>query len=235
MVRNYSNLSAEEKNNLWKKCGIGDSEARAALIELNYGLVGSIAKRLCTEKEGCEELFQSGVMGLIECIDRYDIKKGASFASYAVPYIWGEMVRCIEKQKGQKHWEKGMLSFKKIQEIKDIFFAENLREPTYEELAEVLDVSTETVIAAMEENVFFSTDAEIADISAEKAFLSVENKIYIEELLDSISEKHRSIIQEHFFNAKTQQEISKKLQISQGRVSRLEREALLSLKKQTQW
>ena len=82
----------EEKKLLQKKCS-GDNGAREILIQSNIGLVVSIAVKYLDEKVVLDDLVQSGVIGLITAIDRYDISIGSKLSTYAVPFIRAEIAR----------------------------------------------------------------------------------------------------------------------------------------------
>ena len=73
----------------------GDKEAKERMISENLGLVHSIAKRF--ENRGCdrEELFQTGCIGLIKAIEKFDLSLQLAFSTYAVPMIMGEIRRFL--------------------------------------------------------------------------------------------------------------------------------------------
>ena len=75
-----------------------DEESKAAyekLVELNMGLVKSIAMRVLNRGIEFEDLLQIGTLGLIKAIEGFDINRECSFSTYALPVITGEIKRQI--------------------------------------------------------------------------------------------------------------------------------------------
>lgn len=71
------------------------TELRSALIETNLVLVDHLARSLRVRSEPLEDLRQSGVIGLIKAVDRFDPAQGCEFSTYATPVILGEMRRHV--------------------------------------------------------------------------------------------------------------------------------------------
>ncbi|MEM9538349.1 MAG: sigma-70 family RNA polymerase sigma factor [Cyanobacteria bacterium P01_E01_bin.42] len=71
-------------------------DLRNELIELNSGLVRKVAHQLCRQcHEPYEDLEQTGYLGLIRAIERFDPKQGRAFSSFALPYIRGEILHYL--------------------------------------------------------------------------------------------------------------------------------------------
>lgn len=71
-------------------------KVRNELIELNSGLVRKVAHQLCRQcREPYEDLEQTGYLGLIRAIERFDPKQGRAFSSFALPYIRGEILHYL--------------------------------------------------------------------------------------------------------------------------------------------
>lgn len=73
----------------------GDEDACAALVELNTGLVRSLAMRFAGRGVEMEDLLQLGSMGLFKAARSFDPEKGCAFSTYAVPLILGEIRRYL--------------------------------------------------------------------------------------------------------------------------------------------
>ena len=73
----------------------GDKEARELLIEKNLGLVHHIVKRFLGRGYEAEDLFQTGTIGLMKAIDKFDLSYDVKFSTYAVPMIAGEIKRFL--------------------------------------------------------------------------------------------------------------------------------------------
>lgn len=85
---------------LFKKYLNGNISVRNEIVKNNLPLVKMIVKRYVKVTYlSFDDLFQEGVLYLIEAIDRYDINKGFKFSTYAVPYIEGKLKKYISKNK----------------------------------------------------------------------------------------------------------------------------------------
>ena len=73
----------------------GDETAKSIIIKENSGLIWSIVRRF--RERGCEaeDLFQIGSIGLLKCIDKFDLNYNVEFSTYAVPMITGEIKRFL--------------------------------------------------------------------------------------------------------------------------------------------
>src|SRR5438128_9167922 len=71
----------------------GDLSAREQLIEQYMSLVRSLARRYAYRGEQLDDLVQSGAIGLIKAIDRFDVNRGVELGAYATPTIIGEIKR----------------------------------------------------------------------------------------------------------------------------------------------
>ena len=82
--------SAKEEREYLKRCRAGDKDARNALIERNLRLVAYIAKKYASMDRDMEDLISIGTIGLIKAVDSFDESKGIRLASYAS--------RCVENE-----------------------------------------------------------------------------------------------------------------------------------------
>ncbi|MBQ4509892.1 MAG: sigma-70 family RNA polymerase sigma factor, partial [Clostridia bacterium] len=73
----------------------GDEDATSKLMEINLGLVRSIALRFRDRGVEYEDLIQIGSIGMLKAIRSFDLDKGTVFSTYAVPLIIGEIKRFI--------------------------------------------------------------------------------------------------------------------------------------------
>ena len=78
-------LKNAEKEELFKRIGDGDDEARKEYINGNLRLVLSVIKRFHSSNENVDDLFQIGCIGLIKAIDNFDSSLNVKFSTYAVP------------------------------------------------------------------------------------------------------------------------------------------------------
>ena len=190
----------------------GDMEVQAGLVAENLNLVRSVVQRFGSRGEEWEDLFQTGCIGLIKAIQRFDCTRAVRFSTYAVPMM------------EQALWDK----------LK--------REPTVQEIARELCVAPADIAEAMESQRCVSSLDEPQGMSDDAVTLlemissdtvrpdDVE-RLFLSEQLAMMSWRDREILTMRFWRDKTQQEVARRLGISQVQVSRLEKKAILFLRK----
>lgn len=237
-------LSNEEKQELLIKIKNGDEEARQTFINGNLKLVLSVIKRFANRNENADDLFQVGCVGLIKAIDNFDLAQGVLFSTYAVPMIIGEIRRYL-RDNNTIRVSRSLrdVAYKALQIKERILNIEN-REATIEEVAKELEISKEELayaLDAIQEPV--SLYEPIYNDGADALFIVdqvgdeknidenwVEN-IAINESLKRLRNREKMIIKKRFFDGKTQMEVAAEIGISQAQVSRLEKTALMHMKK----
>ncbi|MBQ9744719.1 MAG: RNA polymerase sporulation sigma factor SigG [Clostridia bacterium] len=238
-------ISDKEKKELLIKSKNGDIKARKELIEGNLRLVLSIVQRFSSRNENMDDLFQIGCIGLVKAIDNFNILLDVKFSTYAVPMIIGEIKRFLRDYNMIRVSRSVRdLAYKALQ-VKENLTSEWDREPTVEEIANELKEKKEDVVCALEaitepvslydpvysdsEDSIYVID-QLRDSSAdEEAWIE---DIAIKEAIKKLNEREKKIINMRFYAGKTQSEIANEIGISQAQVSRLEKTALQSIKKQ---
>ncbi|MBQ8392605.1 MAG: RNA polymerase sporulation sigma factor SigG [Clostridia bacterium] len=238
-------ISDKEKKELLIKSKNGDMKARKELIEGNLRLVLSIVQRFSSKNENMDDLFQIGCIGLVKAIDNFNILLDVKFSTYAVPMIIGEIKRFLRDYNMIRVSRSVRdLAYKALQ-VKETLTCEWDREPTVEEIANELKEKKEDVVCALEaitepvslydpvysdsEDSIYVID-QLRDSSAdEEAWIE---DIAIKEAIKKLNEREKKIINMRFYAGKTQSEIANEIGISQAQVSRLEKTALQSIKKQ---
>ncbi len=233
-----------ETINLINLSQTGDKAARDRLVTENIGLVWSIVRRFMGRGHESEDLFQIGVIGLIKAIDKFDTGYDVKFSTYAVPMITGEIKRFLRDDGMIKVSRSLKEAAMKIKVAKEQFENKQGREPTVEEIGELLGMSAEDVAVALDA----CTDIESlyktiyqGDGNAIYLIDKVEqreddtenmmNQLTVDRLISTLNEKEQTIIKMRYYQEKTQTEIAELLGISQVQVSRLEKKILLSMKK----
>ena len=237
-------LSNEEKNELLRKIKNGDEEAREKFIQGNLRLVLSVIQRFNGRGESADDLFQVGCVGLIKAIDNFDITQEVQFSTYGVPMIIGEIRRYLRDNNSIRVSRSLRdIAYKALQ-VKERILNEENREAAMEEVAKELDISKEELsyaLDAIQEPVslyepIYNDGADalfiVDQIGDEKNIDEnwVEN-IAINESLKHLKDREKMIIKKRFFDGKTQMEVADEIGISQAQVSRLEKTALLHMKK----
>ncbi len=228
----------------------GDKEARDRMISDNLGLVHSIVRRF--ENRGCdrEELFQTGCIGLIKAIEKFDLSLQLAFSTYAVPMIMGEIRRFLRDDGMVKVSRTLKENGYKISRARELLTNELGREPSIMEIEALTELSREEIVLAIEAN----RDVEsiyqpVAGNDGDEMLLvdqlgtasgvyeepekeEVLNQLVVAQLLDTLEERERQVIRLRYFENKTQCEVAAALGMSQVQISRLERKILVRLREQ---
>ena len=237
-------LSTEEKKELLIKIKNGDKEARKKFINGNLRLVLSVIRRFFRKGENADDLFQVGCVGLIKAIDNFELEQNVQFSTYAVPMIIGEVKRYLRDNYSIRISRSIRdLAYKVIAE-KERFLKEKDREPTLDELANLLDVSKEDIVISidaiqmpisLQEPV---NGNDLDNINIEDQISDKKNSdsywaetITILEAMKRLNEKEKMIISKRFFEGRTQIEVAEEIGISQAQVSRLEKNAINHIKR----
>ncbi|HOB81464.1 MAG TPA: RNA polymerase sporulation sigma factor SigF [Peptococcaceae bacterium] len=235
-------LTDEEMNELLKKVQEGDTEARERLINCNLRLVFNLVKRFANRGYELEDLFQIGTIGLIKAIDKFNMSYNVKFSTYAVPMIIGEIRRFLRDDNPVKVSRSLKENAYRINKARDTLTKELEREPTLQEIAEKVELSTEEIVASLEavqmpssiHDTLYQDDGDpiylIDQLSSEKDENQWFEKLALREVLNKLSEKEREIIMIRFFQDKTQMEVAQMVGLSQVQVSRIERQALKKFK-----
>lgn len=236
-------LKAEEKEELFKKIRQGDKQAREIYIKGNLRLVLSVIKRFQNSSENADDLFQIGCIGLMKAIDNFDTTLNVKFSTYAVPMIIGEIRRYLRDNNAIRVSRSLRdIAYKAIY-AKEHYMKENLKEPTIQEIAQEIGIEKEMIVYAMDAiqnpvSLFEPVYTEGGDtlyvmdqISDKKNREEhwVEN-LSLREALNRLGSRERNIIELRFYEGKTQMEVAEEIGISQAQVSRLEKNALKSMK-----
>ena len=88
----------ERNQELLRRAKEGDSDAEAALVEENLGLVRKVARRFLDRGTEYEDLVQIGTIGMIKAIRSFSEERGTVFSTYAVPLIIGEIRRHLRDE-----------------------------------------------------------------------------------------------------------------------------------------
>lgn len=236
-------LKPEEKEELFRKIKEGDTNARELYIKGNLRLVLSVIKRFQSSNENADDLFQIGCIGLMKAIDNFDTTLNVKFSTYAVPMIIGEIRRYLRDNNSIRVSRSLRdIAYKAIY-AKENYIRQNLKEPTIEQISNEIGIDQEMIVYALDAiqspvslfdpvyteggDTLYVMD-QISDKKNREEFW-IEN-LSLRDALERLNERERHIIEMRFYEGKTQMEVADEIGISQAQVSRLEKNALKSMK-----
>ena len=237
-------LTAKENEELMRALKLGDVKAREKFIVGNMRLVLSLVKRFWAKNAGADDVFQAGCVGLIKAIDNFDLKFGVKFSTYAVPMILGEIKRYLRDGNSLRVSRSIRDTAYRILKVRE-GLEERDEEATIERIAQEMQVKEREVVYALDaisdpislyEPVYNKSGdtLELMDqLYDEKQ--SEENwteKVALREAMERLTDRERKILRLRYYEGKTQTEISAEVGISQAQVSRLEKNALGSIRKE---
>lgn len=237
-------LSNEEKAELFIKIKNGDKRARETFINGNLKLVLSVIKKFNNRGENVDDLFQVGCIGLIKAIDNFDLSQNVLFSTYAVPMIIGEIRRHL-RDNNTIRVSRSLrdIAYKALQ-AKERLIIKNSKEPTIDEIAKEIETTREEVAQALDaiqepvslyEPVYNDGVDNLYIMDQVRDTKNIDENwiedISISESMKRLNDRERTIITKRFFDGKTQMEVADEIGISQAQVSRLEKNALLRMKK----
>ena len=206
-------------------------------VELFKNLVYSIAKKYSYNNDDLEDLYQVGNVGLMHALENYKESSLAKFSTYAHFYIKGEILKYIRENRTiKRNYEIDKL-IRSISKVKEYLTQINSREPTYDEIAEYLEVPVIDILNAFNTSEVKSMDYESDEY--DKSLYDYESYIekgYDEDILslkeeiEKLPMDERKLIEYRYFEGNSQQETSQKLGISQVQVSRKENKILSKIR-----
>lgn len=232
-------LSAETCE-LIRRCRSGDEDAREQMVLQNVGLIWSVARRYFGRGVEPDDLYQLGCVGFLKAIDGFDTEYGTQFSTYAVPKIAGEIRRFLRDDgtvKVSRSIKEQAVAIKNARQKLTTCYG---REPSLSELAAETGISPEEIAVA--ETATASTES-IHRQTGEDGF-TLENvlhsgdmeqelveRIALQQAISRLSERDRMVIQLRYFHGLTQERVARIVGVSQVQVSRIEKKALLTLRK----
>ena len=240
-------LTNERMRELFPLVHGGDKAAREEFIRGNLRLVLSVVQRFNNRGENVDDLFQVGCIGLIKALDNFDVTQNVRFSTYAVPMIIGEIRRYLRDNNPIRVSRSLRDTAYKALQARDRLAARMHREPTVEEMAKELNMQREDVLFALEaiqdpvslfEPVYNDGGDAIYIMDQVKDEKTADNdwieKIAIKDALQHLNDREKRILRMRFFEGRTQMEVAGEIGISQAQVSRLEKNALLHMRKHVQ-
>ena len=237
-------MKASQKEQNGSRFALGQTADRAKeeMVTQYLPLVRFVAERVHRRLPpgvDMESLVHSGVVGLLQALDRFDPKRGVDFEIYARYRIQGEVMQCLRSldwvRRSVRSWGR------KIEAAKTKLAAKFAREPAAEEIAKELEIPLESYFR-LEQQVNEATLLSLEDLSIaseaewERAqekytnspFLDplsvVEGKDLVEKLASGIAalpERDRLVVTLYYYEELTLREIGQILDLSEGRVCQI--------------
>ena len=237
-------LSNEEMMHLIELAQAGDEQAKQKLVEGNLKLVLSVIQRFMGRGENPDDLFQVGCIGLLKAIANFDTSKQVRFSTYGVPMIAGELRRYLRDYSPIRVSRSVRDTAYRVLQCKQELVEKNGREPTMEEIARAMDVPLEEVVGAMDaiaspvslyEPVYSDGGDPLTVMDQVRDTKNTDedwtDRIALKEAMKRLDPRERRILSLRFYEGKTQMEVSAEVGISQAQVSRLEKGAINTIKK----
>jgi RNA polymerase sigma-B factor len=221
----------------------GDRRAVEQILSINGKILNHIVgKYASSSDESYEDLLQVGYVGMMKAVNGYRLDSEAKFSSYAYSMIEGEIKHHLRDTALVKRprWARSLHA--RVSEATSRLTAELGRPPLLEELASEVNITPEGVSELMK--LFCDTDVlsldagedEEVDVSAIKSLryetfsLPIEDRILLEQALESLTELQRKVVYLFFYKDLCQTEIGRKLGLSQRKTSRTVASAVKVLK-----
>lgn len=204
------------------------------LVSSYEKLVYSIISKYSNERNK-DDLFQVGMMGIIDASKKYDSESGIKFTSFAYKYILGEVLKYLREDRNIKISRDIIRDYKKITLVKDHIYEMYGRTICAKELSKLVNLSEERINEVINYNEKeLSINMMISDdekISLEDTISDNRNNYFeLNDALKELSDSEKKLIYERYYENKTQTEIAKEKNISQVKVYRYERKILDKLK-----
>ena len=238
-------LKNEETQQLLHRVKAGDKEAREELISGNLRLVLSVIQRFANRGENLDDLFQVGCIGLIKAIDNFEVDRGLRLSTYAVPMIIGEVRRYLRDNSTMRVSRSMRDTAYKVLQAKEAYLAKYQREPSVDEIAKILELRREDVVFALDaivepvslyEPIYSDGGDTICVMDQVRDTKNTDEKwterIALKEAVSHLTPREKEILDLRFFQGKTQMEVSAEIGISQAQVSRLEKGALMQIRRE---
>lgn len=251
-IGDYPVLEQEKERELIALAQSGNKEAYDELVKSNLRLVVSIAKRYYKNTTmSLLDLIQEGNIGLMNAIPKFELSQGTRFSTYATQWIRQSISRSVSEHSATvripSHKQKML---KMIKAYIHQYKAENEKDPTIQEIAEMLNIDKNDILDLMPYiNQMFSLDSAledendsplssmVADLTApspETEVLKKDDAKIIMSVLNTLTPKEKEVIILRFGldgnTVHTLEEVGEHFHVTKERIRQIEETALRKLR-----
>lgn len=208
------------------------------VISENKNLIYSLITKY--DRSIQDDLFQVGVLGIIDAFKHFDASKNTKFSTYAYPYIAGEIKKFVRENRSIKVSRDIIYLYSQIERASEMLCQRLKRQPTNEELSTFLEISERSIAQVIE---IYSPIRSIDDpITSDGKELTIKDIVYKSEYYDKLdlislreellklSPSEKELLEKRYCEEYTQEETAKMLGTSQVNVSRTEKKLMLMLR-----
>ncbi|MCA1756697.1 MAG: sigma-70 family RNA polymerase sigma factor [Bacteroidales bacterium] len=240
-------ITPEEEVSLAKRIKGGDRDALSLLVNANLRFVVSVAKQYQNQGMSLPDLINEGNLGLIKAAQRFDETRGFKFISYAVWWIRQAILQALAEQARIVRLPVNKIgSINRINRVFAKLEQEFEREPSANEIADVLDMAPEEVKDVIKSNgrtismdapISNEEDNDMYDVlqadespSPDKHLMNESLTYEIERALSTLSPREAKVIKLYFGigmkHPLTLEEIGEELVLTRERVRQIKEKAL---------
>jgi RNA polymerase primary sigma factor len=244
-------LTPDEEVELAKRIREGDKYALEKLTKANLRFVVSVAKQYQNQGLSLGDLINEGNLGLIKAAQRFDETRGFKFISYAVWWIRQSILQALAEQSRIVRLPLNRVgSLNKISKTFSELEQKFEREPSPDELAEVLEVTTSEVVDTLkisgrhvsmdapfvqgEENSLLDVLENEGEESPDTGLISDSLRKEIQRALSTLTQREADVVTLYFGlngeNALTLEEIGEKFNLTRERVRQIKEKAIRRLR-----
>jgi len=247
-------INADEEVELARKIKKGDQSALNKLIRANLRFVVSVSKQYQNQGLSLPDLINEGNLGLIKAAQRFDETRGFKFISYAVWWIRQSILQALAEQARIVRLPLNKIgSINKINRTFSDLEQKYEREPSVQEIAQVLEIAPEEVKESLksssrhvsmdapiiqdEEGTMYDVMLSVDTPPPDKGLLTDSLRKEIERALSTLTYREANIIRLYFgLNGKhphTLEEIGEEFNLTRERVRQIKEKAIKRLKNAT--